>query len=273
MSSDASAASVVSMAGLSKSFRTGTTALVDIDLDIRPGEFVSLIGPSGCGKSTLLRIVGDLVQPSSGTVLVNGKTAHRARLDHDYGIVFQDAVLYDWRTVARNVSLPLEMLGWSRDRRKERVREMLELVELVGFESSRPWQLSGGMQQRVSIARALSFDPSLLLMDEPFGALDEMTRERLNLELLRIWEQAGSTVIFVTHSIPEAVFLSTRVVVMSARPGRIADIVPVDLGHPRTFATREDPRFFELVTQVRESLALGHGEAAGSRSTSAPEVY
>ena len=172
-------------------------------------------------------------------MLVNGKTAHRARLDHDYGIVFQDAVLYDWRTVARNVALPLEMLGWGRERRKERVREMLELVELVGFESSRPWQLSGGMQQRVSIARALSFDPSLLLMDEPFGALDEMTRERLNLELLRIWEQAGSTVIFVTHSIPEAVFLSTRVVVMSARPGRIADIVP---RRPRPSAHLRDAR-------------------------------
>ena len=274
MSSETSTASVVSMAGLSKSFRTGTTALLDIDLEIRPGEFVSLIGPSGCGKSTLLRIVGDLIQPSSGTVLVNGKSAHRARLDHDYGIVFQDAVLYDWRTVARERLAPArDARVEPRERRKERVREMLELVELVGFESSRPWQLSGGMQQRVSIARALSFDPSLLLMDEPFGALDEMTRERLNLELLRIWEQAGSTVIFVTHSIPEAVFLSTRVVVMSARPGRIADVVPVDLGHPRTVATREDPRFFELVTRVRESLALGHGETSGSRSTSAPEVY
>ena len=262
----------VSIGGLSKSFRSGTTALVDIDLEIQPGEFVSLIGPSGCGKSTLLRIVGDLIQPTAGTVLVNGKSAHQARLDHDYGIVFQDAVLYDWRTVARNVSLPLEMLGWSRDRRKARVREMLELVELVGFESSRPWQLSGGMQQRVSIARALSFDPSLLLMDEPFGALDEMTRERLNLELLRIWEAAASTVVFVTHSIPEAVFLSTRVVVMSARPGRIAEIVPVDLAHPRAVATREDPRFFELVTAVREALALGRGETS-PQTSSAPEVY
>jgi NitT/TauT family transport system ATP-binding protein len=264
--------SAVSIHGVSKTFRSGTTALVDIDLDVRPGEFVSLIGPSGCGKSTLLRIVGDLIQPSAGSVLVNGKTAHRARLDHDYGIVFQDAVLYDWRTVARNVSLPLEMLGWSRERRKARVREMLELVELAGFESSRPWQLSGGMQQRVSIARALSFDPSLLLMDEPFGALDEMTRERLNLELLRIWEAAGSTVLFVTHSIPEAVFLSTRVVVMSARPGRIAEVVPVDLAYPRTVETREDPRFFELVTAVREALAIGHGDS-GSRGPSPPEVF
>src|SRR5213596_3223241 len=245
----------VSLKGISKQFHAGVTALDGIDLEVEPGEFVSLIGPSGCGKSTVLRIVGDLVQPSAGSVLVNGKPAHRARLDHDYGIVFQDAVLYDWRTVAKNVSLPLEMVGWSRARRKERVRELLELVELTGFESSRPWQLSGGMQQRVSIARALSFDPALLLMDEPFGALDEMTRERLNLELLRIWEKAGSTVVFVTHSIPEAVFLSTRVVVMSARPGRIAGIVDVDLPRPRGVATREEPRFFELVTRVREQLA------------------
>jgi NitT/TauT family transport system ATP-binding protein len=265
-------ASVVSIRSMSKTFRTGTTALLDIDLEIEHGEFVSLIGPSGCGKSTLLRVVGDLIQPSSGDVLVNGKSAHRARLDHDYGIIFQDAVLYDWRTVAKNVSLPLEMLGWSRERRKERVREMLDLVELTGFESSRPWQLSGGMQQRVSIARALSFDPALLLMDEPFGALDEMTRERLNLELLEIWEKAGSTVIFVTHSIPEAVFLSTRVVVMSARPGRISDVVPVDLPHPRGVATREDPRFFELVTKVREALAFGHGETTRPGAAT-PEVY
>ena len=249
---------VVQIEGLTKSFRTGVTALEDITLDIRPGEFVSLIGPSGCGKSTLLRIIGDLIQPTSGTVVVNGKSAHQARHDHDYGIVFQDSVLYDWRTVARNVALPLEMLGWDRAKRKARVDEMLELVELKGFESSRPWQLSGGMQQRVSIARALSFDPALLLMDEPFGALDEMTRERLNMELLRIWEKASSTVVFVTHSIPEAVFLSTRVVVMSARPGRVAGIVDVDLAQPRGTATREDPRFFELITEVRETLAAGH---------------
>src|SRR5205809_125671 len=215
------AETVVSIDGLSKSFRTGVTALQEIKLDIRSGEFVSLIGPSGCGKSTLLRIIGDLIQPTAGTVVVNGKTAHRARLDHDYGIVFQDSVLYDWRTVVRNVGLPLEMLGWDRARRRARVEEMLDLVELKGFESSRPWQLSGGMQQRVSIARALSFDPALLLMDEPFGALDEMTRERLNMELLRIWEKSESTIVFVTHSIAEAVFLSTRVVVVSARPGRI----------------------------------------------------
>jgi NitT/TauT family transport system ATP-binding protein len=257
------AETVVSIGGLSKSFRTGVTALEDIALDIRAGEFVSLIGPSGCGKSTLLRIIGDLIQPSAGTVVVNGKSAHRARLDHDYGIVFQDPVLYDWRTVTRNVGLPLEMLGWDRAKRRARVEEMLELVELKGFESSRPWQLSGGMQQRVSIARALSFDPALLLMDEPFGALDEMTRERLNMELLRIWEKASSTIVFVTHSIPEAVFLSTRVAVMSARPGRIAGIVEIDLQQPRTAETREDPRFFELITEVRETLA-GHAQRAAA---------
>src|SRR5438034_3038660 len=250
--------SVVKIEGLSKQFgRGGTTALQGIDLAIEEREFVSLIGPSGCGKSTLLRIIGDLIRPTAGTVRVNGKPAAQARADRDYGIVFQDAVLYDWRTVARNISLPLELARWNRRRRTERVRELLELVELTGFESSRPWQLSGGMQQRVSIARALSFDPALLLMDEPFGALDEMTRERLNMELLRIWEKASSTIVFVTHSIPEAVFLSTRVVVMSARPGRIAGIVEIDLQQPRTAATREDPRFFELITEVRETLA-GH---------------
>jgi NitT/TauT family transport system ATP-binding protein len=246
---------IVSIRNVTKTFpRGGVTALQDIELDVRSGEFISLIGPSGCGKSTLLRVIGDLIRPSSGEVLVNGKSAHRARLDRDYGIVFQAAVLYDWRTVAKNISLPLELLGWDRTRRAKRVQEMLELVELAGFESHRPWQLSGGMQQRVSIARALSFSPALLLMDEPFGALDEMTRERLNMELLRIWQETGSTVVFVTHSISEAVFLSTRVVVMSARPGRIATIVPVDLEQPRRAETREDPRFFELVTQVREGL-------------------
>jgi NitT/TauT family transport system ATP-binding protein len=246
---------VVSIKSLSKVFgQAGFRALQDINLEVDRGEFVSLIGPSGCGKSTLLRIVGDIVEPTSGSVTVNGKPARRARLDRDYGIVFQSPVLYDWRTVAKNISLPLEMLGWGRVRRSKRVKEMLELVELEGFGSHHPWELSGGMQQRVSIARAFSFTPALLLMDEPFGALDEMTRERLNLELLRIWSEIGSTVIFVTHSIQEAVFLSTRVAVMSARPGRIAGIVSIDLEQPRTAATREEPRFFELVTEVRERL-------------------
>ena len=247
---------VVSLRNVSKTFAKGrVSALQGIDLDVNAREFVSLIGPSGCGKSTLLRIVGNLTEPTGGEAVVNGKSPRRARLDRDYGIVFQDPVLYDWRTVAKNISLPLEMLGWDRRRRTERVRELVELVELGGFEGHHPWQLSGGMQQRVSIARALSFSPALLLMDEPFGALDEMTRERLNLELLRIWDASASTIIFVTHSIPEAVFLSTRVVVMSARPGRIAAVVDVDLPQPRTAATREEPRFFELITEVREQLA------------------
>ena len=249
---------VVQLEGVRKEFAHGKTlALTGIDLAIERGEFVSLIGPSGCGKSTLLRIIGDLIEPSDGSVTVNGKAAHQARLDRDYGIVFQNAVLYDWRTVSKNISLPLEMLGWDRTRRATRIEEMLELVELTGFENHHPWQLSGGMQQRVSIARALSFSPALLLMDEPFGALDEMTRERLNMELLRIWEETGSTIVFVTHSISEAVFLSTRVVVMSPRPGRISDLLEIDLPQPRTAALREDPRFFELVTALRESLARG----------------
>jgi NitT/TauT family transport system ATP-binding protein len=248
---------VVSLSGVSKRFKGGTVALQDIELAIEPGEFISLIGPSGCGKSTLLRIIGDLIEPSAGTVVVNGKPARQARVDRDYGIVFQDAVLYDWRTVAKNIALPLELAGAAREARQRKVAEMLRLVELEGFGDHYPWQLSGGMQQRVSIARALSFAPALLLMDEPFGALDEMTRERLNMELLRIWSETQSTVVFVTHSISEAVFLSTRVVVMSPRPGRIADVVAIDLAQPRTAATREDPHFFELVTRVREALHLG----------------
>ena len=257
--------SVVSISNLTKTFPKGNvTALRGIDLQIEPGEFVSLIGPSGCGKSTLLRLIGDLTPPSEGTVAVNGKPAPRARADHDYGMVFQDSVLFDWRTVAKNVALPLEMLGWERAKRKQRVEEMLELVELQGFGDHHPWQLSGGMQMRVAIARALSFEPALLLMDEPFGALDEMTRERLNIELLEIWRRMQSTVVFVTHSISEAVFLSTRVVVMSPRPGRVAGTVDIDLPQPRTTDTREETRFFELVTEVRELLRGVGAEEHGS---------
>jgi len=253
-------ASVVQVAGVGKTFGEGdgaVTALDGIDLDIRAGEFVSLIGPSGCGKSTLLRLIGDLTSPSTGTIQVNAKPARRARLDRDYGMVFQAPVLMDWRTVSKNIELPLEIMGWQPAQRAARSAELLKLIELDGFQDRHPWQLSGGMQQRVSIARALSFEPALLLMDEPFGALDEMTRERMNMELLRIWAETGSTVIFVTHSISEAVFLSTRAVVLSARPGRIAGIVSVDLPQPRTAATREDPHFFELVTEVRELLHAG----------------
>jgi NitT/TauT family transport system ATP-binding protein len=260
----------VRLAGVNKSFTssggTRTVALEGIDLTVAPKEFISLIGPSGCGKSTLLRIVGDLIEPTSGTVEVNGKPAHRARLDRDYGMVFQAPVLFDWRTVEANVRLPLEVMDINKSTREQRVREMLELVELGGFARHYPHQLSGGMQQRVAIARALGFQPALLLMDEPFGALDEMTRERLNDEVLRIWAQTGTTIIFVTHSIPEAVFLSTRVVVMTARPGRIADVVEIDLPQPRTDETRETERYFELVTAVRE-LLRGHAQtSSGARA-------
>ncbi len=260
---------VVSLDSITKQFGQvskgsgGVVALENVSLEVRPRDFVSLIGPSGCGKSTLLRVIGDLIQPTSGTVVVNGKSAEQARRDRDYGIVFQDAVLYDWRTVAKNIALPLEMAGWDRGKRAARVSEMLDLVELSGFGGHHPWQLSGGMQQRVSIARALSFSPPLLLMDEPFGALDEMTRERLNAELLRIWDDTGSTIVFVTHSIAEAVFLSTRVVVMSPRPGRIAGEIEIDLPQPRTLATREEPRYAELIRDVRRQLRLGGGLIEG----------
>jgi NitT/TauT family transport system ATP-binding protein len=248
---------VVEATGVGKVFGAGdsaVTALESIDLAIEAGEFVSLIGPSGCGKSTLLRVIGDLTAPSGGDIRVNGKPARQARLDRDYGMVFQAPVLMDWRTVSRNIELPLEIMGFARDERARRSADLLRLVELEGFGGKHPWQLSGGMQQRVAIARALAFDPKLLLMDEPFGALDEMTRERMNLELMQIWRRTGTTIVFVTHSIPEAVFLSTRVVVMSPRPGRVARIVDVDLPQPRTVMTRELDRYFELVTAVREAL-------------------
>ena len=249
---------VVHLAGVDKVFgradQPTMTALQAIDLDIRRGEFVSLIGPSGCGKSTLLRIIGDLLRPTTGEVIVNGKPADRARRDRDYGMVFQAPVLFEWRTVEDNVKLPLELQGTDSATRTRRARQMLDLVELGDFLGHYPYQLSGGMQQRVAIARALSFEPAILLMDEPFGALDEMTRERMNSEVLRIWEQTNTTVVFVTHSIPEAVFLSSRVVVMSARPGRIVKVIDVDLPRPRTDDTRETRRYFELVTEVREAL-------------------
>ena len=255
---------VVRIRGVDKVFVTRegarTVALQGIDLDIRPGEFVSLIGPSGCGKSTLLRIIGDLTGPTRGEVVVNGKPAEQARRDRDYGMVFQAPVLFEWRTVEDNVKLPLEVMGASAERRSQRAAEMLQLVELGDFMKHYPWQLSGGMQQRVAIARALAFEPAILLMDEPFGALDEMTRERMNGEVLRIWEQTGTTILFVTHSIPEAVFLSSRVVVMSARPGRITEIIDVDLPRPRNEDTRETRRYFELVTAVREALRHGGGD-------------
>src|SRR5215831_10052295 len=261
---------IIELADVAKTFdsRAGATeALRAVSLTVQAGEFVSIIGPSGCGKSSLLRIVGDLVEPSAGTVRVNGKSPRQARLDRDYGIVFQTPVLYDWRTVLENVQLPLELAGRSRQEREARPRALLRLVGLETFGRHFPWQLSGGMQQRVSIARALALEPSILLMDEPFGALDEMTRDRLNLELLRVWSETSATALFVTHSIAEAVFLSTRVVVMSPRPGTIDRIVPIDLPRPRLDKIRSDSRFFELITTVRESLredpALAAGGSAG----------
>ncbi len=229
-------------------------ALRGIDLTIDPGEFVSLIGPSGCGKSTLLRLIGDLLQPTSGDLQINGKSPEQARLDRDYGMVFQQATLLDWRTVLKNVELPLELMNVDGQERSRRARAMLELVQLGDFGGHHPWQLSGGMQQRVAIARALTFEPALLLMDEPFGALDEMTRELMQQELLRIWQETGTTVVFVTHSIPEAVFLSTRVVVLSPRPGQISDQITIDLDHPRTEDTRESPGYYAKITEVREAL-------------------
>jgi NitT/TauT family transport system ATP-binding protein len=266
MTASAPEAPVVRLTGVSKAFgatgsssTTPTVALSNISLDIQRGEFVSLIGPSGCGKSTLLRLVGDLTEPTGGTVQVNGKPAGQARLDRDYGMVFQSPTLFDWRTVEENVRLPLELFGYDNAARAERTGEMLELVRLTDFARHRPYQLSGGMQQRVAIARALAFSPSLLLMDEPFGALDEMTRERMNSEVLSIWARTGITVIFVTHSIPEAVFLSSRVAVMSARPGRITRVVDVDLPRPRGLETRESTEYFSFITEVREALRAGQG--------------
>ena len=255
---------VVDIQGVSKVFARAqgagrVNALEGIDLAVRAGEFVSLIGPSGCGKSTLLRIIGDLTSPTTGTVTVNGKPAPRARLDRDYGMVFQAPVLFDWRTVQGNVELPLEVTNTPKAERSRRATENLRLVELSDFAGHYPWQLSGGMQQRVAIARALAVDPAILLMDEPFGALDEMTRERMNLELLKIWQRTETTVIFVTHSIAEAVFLSTRVVVMSPRPGRISAVIDIDLPRDRNTDTREMDRYFRLVTAVREALRGDEG--------------
>ena len=261
MNSTTAAPPAVTVTGASMTFNAGrpneVAALASIDLVVAPGELVSLIGPSGCGKSTLLRLIANLLEPTSGSVVVNGKPAAAARLDGDYGMAFQQAGLFDWRTVARNIELPLELKGWDRAARRERALEMLELVRLRDFADHRPWELSGGMQQRVAIARALSFEPKLLLMDEPFGALDEMTREHMQTELGRIRATTGSSIVFVTHSIPEAVFLSDRVVVMSARPGRIASIIDIGLGE-RTERTREDSAFFKHVTEVREALRGGH---------------
>ncbi|BAN01721.1 ABC transporter ATP-binding protein [Ilumatobacter coccineus] len=256
----------VQVSNASMVFNAGTTsevaALSDVDLTVDPGEFVSLIGPSGCGKSTLLRLVANLLDPTAGTVSVNGKPADQARLDQDYGMAFQKSGLFDWRTVSKNIELPLELKGWDKKRRAERAAEMLELVKLPDRGNHMPWQLSGGQQQRIAIARALAAHPPLLLMDEPFGALDEMTREHMQAELLQICAATSTTVVFVTHSIPEAVYLSNRVVVMSPGPGRITDIIDVDLGQHRDEDTREDDTFYKKITEVREALRgaeLGDG--------------
>jgi NitT/TauT family transport system ATP-binding protein len=261
----AAAPLAVEAVGVGKVFNAGAPnqvdALVDVHLSITRGEFVSLIGPSGCGKSTLLRLFADLLEPTSGTLLVNGKSAHQARVDQDYGMAFQQSGLFEWRSVERNIELPLELKGWDKARRRERSREMLDLVKLTEFATHMPWQLSGGMQQRVAIARALAAHPPLLLMDEPFGALDEMTREHMQAELLRICAGTDTTVVFVTHSIPEAVYLADRVVVMSPRPGRITDVIDVSLGRDRDELTREASAFFERVTEVREALRGGELDA------------
>jgi NitT/TauT family transport system ATP-binding protein len=256
----------VELTGVDKTFalrRGSVVALQDIDLTIDRGEFVALIGPSGCGKSTLLRVIADLLPPTSGQVQVNGKSARQARLDQDYGFAFQQAGLLDWRTVQANIELPLELHGVDRGKRRARALELLDLVGLADFAKQRPPQLSGGMQQRVAIARALAESPALLLMDEPFGALDEMTREHMQNELVRIAAETGAAVVFVTHSIPEAVFLSQRVVVMSPRPGRITEIIPIALGE-RTDDTREAPHFYAAITQVREALRGKAVDATGA---------
>ncbi len=248
---------VVEAAGLGVDYGSGqerTVALTGVDLSIRRGEFVSLIGPSGCGKTTLLRAIADLERPSRGTLIVNGMTPQQARLKRAYGYVFQAPALYPWRNVERNVMLPLEIMGLPVSQRRERARRNLELVGLGNFGGRFPWQLSGGMQQRVSIARALSFEPALLLMDEPFGALDEITRDGLGVHLLDLWRRTGMSVVFVTHSIPEAVYLSTRIVVMSPRPGRIVEVVDDDLPPERPLEIRDTPDFLRIAGRVRETL-------------------
>jgi len=254
-------AAVIDISGLSLTFETGDgpiEALSDIDLGVERGDFVSLIGPSGCGKTTLLRVIADLEQPTGGNITVNGVSPGEARRARGYGYVFQAPALYPWRTIARNVALPLEIMGLAKAERDRRVAENLALVNLTGCERRFPWQLSGGMQQRASIARALSVEPDLLLMDEPFSALDEIVRDHLNEQLLRLWDKTSKTVIFVTHSIPEAVFLSTRIVVMSPRPGRVADVIDSDLPRNRTLDIRETPAFLKIAQRVRRGLRAGH---------------
>ncbi len=257
---------LIAIDDLSLTFATSdgeVRALSHVSLDIAPGEFVSLIGPSGCGKTTLLRVIADLERPTSGRITVKGLSAEQARLERSYGYVFQAPALYPWRTVGRNIALPLEIMGFPKEERRRRVEAGLGLVDLAGFGNKYPWQLSGGMQQRASIARALCFDPDLLLMDEPFGALDEIVRDKLNEQLLRLWDRTGKTVVFVTHSIPEAVFLSTRIVVMSPRPGRVQDVIACDFPRGRGLDVRETPAFLDVARRVREGLRAGHSYDMG----------
>ncbi|MGI9522585.1 MAG: ABC transporter ATP-binding protein [Hyphomicrobiaceae bacterium] len=255
--------SVVSARNLSLTFETNdgpVHALSNIDLEVEKGEFVSFIGPSGCGKTTFLRVIADLERPSSGEISVNGLAPNEARKARAYGYVFQAASLYPWRTIERNVRLPLEIMGYEREDARMRVARTLELVNLTGFEKKFPWQLSGGMQQRASIARALAFDADLLLMDEPFGALDEIVRDHLNEQLLRLWASTNKTICFVTHSIPEAVYLSTKIVVMSPRPGRVADVINSTLPSERPLELREAPEFLQIAHRVRDGLRAGHSD-------------
>ena len=254
---------VIEASNLHLSFETNdgpVNALSDVNLSIKKGDFVSFIGPSGCGKTTLLRVLADLDEPTSGEVTVNGVSPRDARLARAYGYVFQAAGLYPWRNISSNIKLPLEIMGYSKSEQKSRVSKVLELVELLGFEKKFPWQLSGGMQQRASIARALAFDADILLMDEPFGALDEIVRDHLNEQLLKLWKSTNKTICFVTHSIPEAVYLSTKIVVMSPRPGRIIDVIESDLPIDRPLEIRDTKKFIELSQRVREGLRSGHSD-------------
>ncbi|MEH6737133.1 MAG: ABC transporter ATP-binding protein [Sulfitobacter sp.] len=254
---------VISARNLDLTFETNdgpVHALKGVDLDIKQGEFVSFIGPSGCGKTTFLRVMADLEQPTGGEITVNGVSPAQAREARAYGYVFQAAGLYPWRTIGGNIRLPLEIMGVPKAEHAERVARVLELVELSGFENKFPWQLSGGMQQRASIARALSFNADLLLMDEPFGALDEIVRDHLNEQLLHLWARTEKTIAFVTHSIPEAVYLSTKIVVMSPRPGRITDVIESTLPKERPLEIRESPEFLAIAHRVREGLRAGHAD-------------
>jgi NitT/TauT family transport system ATP-binding protein len=252
---------VIEASKLGLTFQTNdgpVRALSDVDLSIGKGEFVSFIGPSGCGKTTFLRVIADLERPTSGAISINGMTPQQAREARAYGYVFQAAALFPWRTIENNVALPLEIMGVSRAEQKARIKRTLDLVNLSGFEKKYPWQLSGGMQQRASIARALAFDADLLLMDEPFGALDEIVRDHLNEQLLKLWDQTNKTICFVTHSIPEAVYLSTRIVVMSPRPGRVTDVIESTLPRERPLDIRETPEFLAIAARVRDGLRAGH---------------